>query len=370
MKRQTGIAVPFLLILLGYSSLFSKLPVEIAAVAATLIVVPLLGLYLFKGFFSVGYAGASIALITFDIFALKSGAEAVFPFTGTFFYAGYAVAYLVEGLLFTYKSYLFTAKVLNSLISIIYMVASVLSYFLFPNAAAYYLPAILAVAGSFLIGLYIEKRCKLQETKKDLKRYQFKLKVIPSFLIIMLSVLIVIAYNISNKETAVSPELSDENLQKIDSLKKCLNTGDSAKILCNIGEVFFLAGLEYQSEEWFKRSTAADPTNPEPLAYMAAIMGIKARDAKEAMTKLKLVNQSVQIIDSVIDRNERNCTLRLIRASYYLELPSLFKKSEVASADLYYLLQNENCDEHFQKRAMELMKKNKISVANKKINGN
>ena len=79
-----------------------------------------------------------------------------------------------------------------------------------------------------------------------------------------------------------------------------MNTGDSAKS-CNIGEVFFLAGLEYQSEEWFKRSTAADP-NPEPLAYMAAIMGIKARDAKEAMTKLKLVNQSVQIIDSVIDR--------------------------------------------------------------------
>ena len=87
------------------------------------------------------------------------------------------------------------------------------------------------------------------------------------------------------------------------------------------------------------------------------------------MTKLKLVNQSVQIIDSVIDRNERNCTLRLIRKQLLSGITFSFQKSEVASADLYYLLQNENCDEHFQKRAMELMKK-MISVANKKINGN
>lgn len=93
--------------------------------------------------------------------------------------------------------------------------------------------------------------------------------------------------------------------------------------------------VEY-SELFEKR----EKNNPIAMTYYGLGCSLVSRDSGNPFRKMKMVKKGIAIFDRAADLargQEREWFVRYMRANFYINLPSSFKKSDVAIADFEYV---------------------------------
>ncbi len=312
-----------------------KIPLFIGSVLIFLVTTILGITYKKNDKYEYGYWGASISLFLFIIGGFLLGFDNIFPNMGIFFYIGYSISLLIRMLIYYPLNYNKKGKYLIGINTAAYLSAALISYLLFPSALYLIIPGFLVIVSSVLTGIFLEKIYLVEKETT----WSFKLPVVILLPVILLGIYFIVLVP-DNKEI----DLSANEIIEINQLIDKVETFNLLEEHLDIGRWYFEKNMIVESEQWFLKVQEIWPEEVISLGYLAAILGIKSGNAKNPNTKMRYAQESMEQMDNLVEKYPENLEVRFIRAMFYSQLPSVFRRESYVFTDLEYILLKEPGD--------------------------
>ena len=265
---------------------------------------------------------------------------------GIFFYIGYSISLLLRILFFYPVNYNKKGKYLIGINCLVHLIAALVSYVLLPSPLYLIIPGCLIIISSILTGILLNKLYLLQNNVS----WSFRLPVVVLIPVTFLG-LIFIMMDTGYKKI----ELSQNEIIEVNLLINKAETLDHLDVYLDVGRWYFNKGIIVESEKWFLEIQDKWRDEVISLGYLAAILGVKSRDAKNPNTKMAYAEESIKKMDNLVKKYPENLEIRFIRAMYYSQLPSVFRRKSYVFDDLEYILLNEAVENQFFKIAYNLL---------------
>lgn len=94
--------------------------------------------------------------------------------------------------------------------------------------------------------------------------------------------------------------------------------------------------------ELLTKAVALDSNDSEAIAYHSGILFMKARNSFLPNVKLRFLNQAIQQIDDLINREDDNLTARRVRGFSSFKMPVYMGRLDIAIQDFEYLARYED----------------------------
>lgn len=346
MKIHKASLIGYIAILIG--SLFEVIPLTYACIVMTVaMAVSIISVFRPKSF-PLDFIALLLAAISMGIATVILSPEWTLPYMGSFFYGSFALAHLSS--LFLYRDKENT--VLDSIASILFLVGLGLSIFLFPDPKYLWLPPLVSVVPVLILA----KRMKKQEQVPPVKTSLFS---IPNVVTLLSFSGLFFAGTLLITPKAII-ELSPQVAESIKQLEFRYQQDKDPATAFEIAKLYFFNDKEIKAEPWFEASAPKYPLQSK--AYLATILGIKARDGGSPIERIHWVKESITILDSLVDLHPNDIELRIIRASYYVALPTNFKMLPTSHADAQFILSSNLADSTDKASAQRLLEPNKDQV--------
>lgn len=331
-RLLTHIALPAWLAFFGVEAFVGHLPLWACWLALLLVEGGLSISSLLAKRYHLGHAGAALALCGFGGVAGFLGFDSVFPATGAFFYAGYAIAFVLEGTLFLKPRYTSQARPWFLLIGALYACGCALSLLLAPNVAYLYAPPLVAVLPGILIAIKVRRTHGVKPDDAAAKAPSGNPRLAWALVLVLAAVAGSLPWIGSNKN--LDAGLDQVEQHKLDSLEALPKETFKADDWLALGRLRFLSGRTEESRSCFESVRAIRPGDPLAGAYLASLVAIQARDGVNPVSRVRWANEAAVVLDSLVGAHPAIEEIRLIRANVYVEYPASFHKQDTVRNDV------------------------------------
>lgn len=333
---------------LGAAAITSTIPSLLGLGAIALILSIICIQYLHAFSFHDGYTACCIAATCQFLTALMGNPDEILPYTGAFYYAGFAFVKTLEALSLWVSNVETKSLIIKITEPLAFGVAGYLAVSLVPNTSAYWLPPLICIPISSLV----DSTLKTSQNKRNWEHHWSAQTTVRALVIASLTITCV--HVLVPQEHETNTVLSALEKAQLEQAAHQATDSQSIDSMLEVARLSFQFNQIPSARHWFEKVLEKEPGQPIAKGYRAVIDGMRARNKKLGpTTRLNIVSASSKELDAVIQKNPTLDELRFARASYYFALPSFFKKREVAISDLQLLLVNKDTPSHFFCRAAD-----------------
>lgn len=124
---------------------------------------------------------------------------------------------------------------------------------------------------------------------------------------------------------------------------------DNVSILKELGILYYKKAQDNDNKkivnralELLTKAVALDSNDSEAIAYHSGVLFMKAKNSFLPNVKLRFLNQAIQQIDDLINREDDNLTARRVRGFSSFKMPVYMGRLDIAIQDFEYLTRYED----------------------------